>query len=95
MVVVVAFSNNPQSTKRSLRLKSQQVQARREESARDLYELGTIHELRFEWPQALTAYREAWESGKDPDHGFKYAHLSQKLNRFNEAISTYEALLNI
>ena len=74
------------------------MQARREESAkqpRDLYELGTIHELRFERPQALAAYREAWEVGKNLDHGFKYAHFAQKLNRFNEALSTYEALLNI
>ena len=82
----------------ALRLKSQQVQARRKESGklpRDLYELGTIHELRFEWPQALAAYREAWELGRDPDHGFKYAHFAQKLNHFNEAIDAYEALLRI
>jgi tetratricopeptide (TPR) repeat protein len=82
----------------ALRLKSQQVQSRRGESAklpRDLYELGTIHALRFEWPQALAAYREAWELGKAPEHGFKYAVFAQKLNHFNEAIAAYEALLHI
>jgi tetratricopeptide (TPR) repeat protein len=82
----------------ALRLKSLQVEKRREEAAklpRDLYELGTIHELRFEWPQALDAYREAWELGKDPDHGFKYAAFAAMLHRFSDAITTYEALLGI
>jgi tetratricopeptide (TPR) repeat protein len=82
----------------ALSLKSQQVETRRVEAARlprDLYELGIIHELRFEWLKAFAAYREAWELGKDPDHGFKYAVLAQKLNRFDEAIGAYEALLDI
>jgi tetratricopeptide (TPR) repeat protein len=82
----------------ALRLKSQQVQDRRGEVAklpRDLFELGVIHELRFEWSQALAAYREAWELGKDPDHGFQYAVFAQKLNHFKEAIAAYEPLLLI
>jgi tetratricopeptide (TPR) repeat protein len=82
----------------ALRLKTQQVQARRAESERlprDLYELGTIHELRFEWPQALAAFREAWQLGRDPEHGFKYAHFAAKLNHFPEAIAAYEALLQV
>ncbi|MGA3134357.1 MAG: tetratricopeptide repeat protein [Terracidiphilus sp.] len=82
----------------ALRLKSQQVQARREESAklpRDLFELGIIHELRFDWPQALAAYREAWELDKNPEHGFQYAVFEQRLNHFNEAIVAYEMLLRI
>jgi tetratricopeptide (TPR) repeat protein len=89
----------------ALRLKSRQVELRsgrvkrlKDEAAklpRDLYELGTIHELRFEWPQALAAFREAWELGEDTDHGFKFAHFAQKLNHFNEAIAAYESLLRI
>jgi Tetratricopeptide repeat len=82
----------------ALRLKSRQVEARRADSAqlpRNLYELGTIHELRFEWPQALAAYREASERGKEPEYGFKYAHFAQKLNRFSDAIVGFEALLGV
>jgi tetratricopeptide (TPR) repeat protein len=82
----------------ALRLKIQQVEYRREEAAklpRDYYELGTIHELRFEWPQALAAFLQAWELGKDTEYGFKYARFAQKLNHFNEAIGAYEALLLI
>ena len=82
----------------ALRLKSQQVERRQAEAdklPRDLYELGTIHELRFEWPLTLAAYRQAWELGHDPDHGFNYARMAQKLNRFGEAIATYESLLGI
>jgi tetratricopeptide (TPR) repeat protein len=82
----------------ALRLKSQKVEQRRQESAklpRDLYELGVIHELRFEWPQALDKYREAWELGKSPDHGFQYAAFAQKLHRFNEAYTAYQALLDV
>jgi tetratricopeptide (TPR) repeat protein len=82
----------------ALLLKSQQVEDRREEAAklpRDLYELGILHELRFEWPQALDKFREAWERGKDIEHGFKYAHFAQKLNHFEEAIGMYEALLKM
>jgi tetratricopeptide (TPR) repeat protein len=80
----------------ALRAKSGQVEARRTESAklpRDLYELGTIHELRFEWSQALVSYREAWELEKNREFGFQYAYLAQKLNHFNEAVPVYEAVL--
>jgi tetratricopeptide (TPR) repeat protein len=82
----------------ALYLKSQQVQKSRGASGnlpRDLYILGLIHEIRFEWPQALASYREAWELGHDPAHGFKYARFAQDLNHFSEAIAAYEALLRI
>jgi tetratricopeptide (TPR) repeat protein len=79
----------------ALRLKSQQVEARRKRLSRDLYELGTIHELRFEWPQSLAAFREAWEIGHELEQGFKYADFAAKLNHFPEAIATYEELLRI
>ncbi len=82
----------------ALQIKSRQVEMRRQEAdklPRDLYELGTIYELRFEWPQALAAYRQAWELGKNPNYGFQYAYSAQKLNRFSEAIAVYEALLEI
>ena len=79
----------------ALRLKTDQVKHSTSAAARDLYELGTIHELRFEWPQALAAFRKAWELGKDPVHGFYYAWFAQKLNRFNEAIAAYQYLLDI
>lgn len=81
----------------AVRLKTRQVERRREEVgklARDLYELGTIHELRFEWAQALAVYREAWEHGKNFEHGFKYAYFAQRLNRFSEAETAFEALLS-
>lgn len=81
----------------AVRLKTRQVERRRKESgklARDLYELGTIHELRFEWAQALAAYREAWELGKKPEYGFKYAYFAQRLNRFADATTAFEALLS-
>ena len=82
----------------AVRLKTREVENRRAESAKlpqDLYELGTIHELRFEWPEALAAYREAWEVGKEAEHGFKYASVAQKLNRFADATTAFEALLPI
>ncbi len=82
----------------ALRLKSKQVEKRRSESMklpRDLYELGIICELRFDWPQALDAYREAWELDNRPDYGFQYAVAAQKLNHLNEAIAAYETLLCI
>ncbi len=82
----------------ALRLKSQQLEASRGAAGKiplDLYELGVIHELRFEWLQALEAFREAWDIGHDPEHRFKYAYFAQKLNRFNEAIGAYEGLLHI
>src|SRR6185312_14900917 len=73
----------------ALRLKTEQVEARRGEAEKlpgDLFELGTIHELRFEWPAALAAYREAWQLQRDPQYGFKYAYAAQHQNHFEEAI---------
>ncbi len=82
----------------ALRIKSQQIESLRETAAklpRDLYELGKIQELRFEWPQALATYKEAWELGKQPQHGFYYAWFSAKLNHFSEAIAVYRQVLNL
>ncbi len=79
----------------ALRLKTQQVEARRskaEKLPRDLFELGTIHELRFDWPAALAAYREAWRLERNPEYGFKYAYSAQHQNQFLEAIEVYEVL---
>lgn len=73
------------------RIKSQ----RAENFPRDLYELGVLCELRFDWPAALEYFRKAWQLGHDPEHGFKYAVFAQKLNHFNEAIAIYEKLLPI
>jgi tetratricopeptide (TPR) repeat protein len=80
----------------ALREASQQVENVLKEAGklpRDLYVLGAIHEFRFEWPDALTACRRAWQLSKDPDHGFKYAYMAQKLHHFSEAIAAYQALL--
>ncbi|MGA3082031.1 MAG: tetratricopeptide repeat protein [Terracidiphilus sp.] len=80
----------------ALREASQQVESVLKEAGnlpRDLYVLGAIHEFRFEWPQALTACRRAWQLSKDSEHGFKYAYLAQKLNHSSEAIAAYEALI--
>lgn len=82
----------------AFRLKSSQIERRRQESEklpRDLYELGVLCELRFDWQGALDSFRKAWELGRDPDHGFKYAYFAQKLNHFDEAITVYEALLAV
>jgi tetratricopeptide (TPR) repeat protein len=68
---------------------------RAENFPRDLYELGVLCELRFDWPAALENFRKAWQLGHDPEHGYKYGHLAQKLNQFNEAVLAYEALLPI
>jgi tetratricopeptide (TPR) repeat protein len=79
----------------ALRLKTQQVETRRSEAEklpRDLFELGTIHELRFDWPSAFAAHREAWRLERNPEYGFKYAYTAQRQNRFSEAIGVYEVL---
>ena len=79
----------------ALRLKTQQVETRRSEAEklpRDLFELGTIHELRFDWSEALKAYREAWKLERNPEYGFKYAYSAQRQNHFLEAIDVYEVL---
>jgi tetratricopeptide (TPR) repeat protein len=80
----------------ALQLKCQQIEARRKnakELPRELFELGTIHELRQEFPEALAAYRESWEQSSDTEYGIKYAHFAAKLNHHAEAIRAYEALL--
>lgn len=82
----------------ALQLKTKQVEARRNETQklpRDLFELGTIHELRFDWPNALAAYREAWQLDPNTEYGFKYAYSAQRQNHFAEAIGVYEIVQNI
>ena len=82
----------------ALMLKSSQVEARATEAsklARDLYELGSVHDLRFEWSQALDAYRRAWAIEKNYDYGFAYGVFAQKLNFFDEAIQVYQVLLDL
>ncbi|MGA2206286.1 MAG: tetratricopeptide repeat protein, partial [Terracidiphilus sp.] len=79
----------------ALRLKSEEIKFRREkakELPRKLFELGIIHELRFDFPEALAAYREAWQLGRTAEFGFKYSSLAQRQNRLSEAIGVYEAL---
>src|SRR5579871_2705774 len=79
----------------ALRLKSQQVETRRSDAnklSRDLFELGAIHELRFDWAAALVAYREAWELERDPRYGFNYAFTAHRQKQFAEAIGVYEIL---
>ncbi len=79
----------------ALELKSQQVDARTREAEklpRDLFELGTLYELNFDWLNALSAYRKAWTLEPDPEYGFKYAFLAARQNRFAEAIEAYETL---
>lgn len=76
----------------ALALKSKQVERRRAESAKlpqDLFELGTIYELRFDWQKALDAYRAAWRLQKNPQYGLRYAYLAQKQNSFVEALDIY------
>lgn len=73
--------------------KQQQISRQRGEQARNLYELGRIQELRFDFAAAKNAYREAWQAEKTPDYGFGYAHMAQNLNRFDEAIPVYREIL--
>jgi tetratricopeptide (TPR) repeat protein len=63
--------------------------------ASDLFELGTKYEMRFEWPEALDAYRRTWEIEKRPRYGLKYASMAQGLNRFREARAIYEEILGL
>jgi tetratricopeptide (TPR) repeat protein len=82
----------------ALRLKERQVEKRTGEVARlaqDLFEMGTIHEFRFDWPKALEAYREAWRLVRDPEYGFKYGEYSLKQSKFPDAIGVLEELLSI
>jgi tetratricopeptide (TPR) repeat protein len=82
----------------ALKLKSSQVEARAAEAsklARDLYELGSVHDLRFEWSKALDAYRRAWTIENKYDYGFSYGVFAQKLNHSDEAIKVYQALLDL
>ena len=79
----------------AIALKSTQVASRQEEVKklpRDYFELGTLHELHYDWPSALAAYKKAWELERDPEFGFKYAYASQRQNHFADAIEAYEAL---
>ncbi len=80
----------------AVRLKTQQVNARRSEADKlpqDLFELGSIHQLRFDWPKALAAYREAWRLKQKREYGFSYAYCAQRQNQFSEAIDAYQILL--
>jgi tetratricopeptide (TPR) repeat protein len=82
----------------ALRLKERQVEERRgevERLAQDLYELGAIHEFRFDWPKALEAYREAWRLVRNPAYGFKYGEYSFKQSKYPDAIAVFEELLNV
>lgn len=63
--------------------------------ARDLVELGTIHQLRFDWSKALEAFHEAWRLKQDPEYGFKYAHFAQQQHQFRGAGETYGTVLAI
>jgi tetratricopeptide (TPR) repeat protein len=79
----------------AVRLKSAQVEARRgdvDELARDLFELGNLHDLRFDWPNALIAYREAWQLKKDPEYGLAYGCFADKQDQFAETIAVFETL---
>jgi tetratricopeptide (TPR) repeat protein len=82
----------------ALRVKIDQVEARRHEVgklAQDLFELGTLHELRFNWPKALEAYRDAWRLKRETEYGLKYAYLAQRQKQFNEAEEAYGTLLTL
>ena len=78
----------------AVRLKLKQVALLESEAAkrpRDYYELGKLHEVQFEWAEALDAYRRAWRLEQSFDYGFQYAYVAQRQNRHKEAITAYEA----
>ena len=86
-------------TKTALHIKNEQVQASRiafgEKLASDLYELGSIHELRFEWSDALASYREAWQLDANKEYGFRYAYIAQLQDLFSEAVVVYKDILQM
>jgi hypothetical protein len=72
----------------ALQLKIQQTEAQKGDATklpRHLYELGTIYDLRFDWPKALEAYREAWQNEHNPEYGFSYACRAERQNHMSEA----------
>jgi tetratricopeptide (TPR) repeat protein len=82
----------------ALKLKTRQVEARTREVAklpRDLFELGQLYEIHFDWRNALIAYRKAWNLEHNSEFGLRLAYLAARQNRFDEAVTTYEALLDI
>ncbi|MCL2661455.1 MAG: tetratricopeptide repeat protein, partial [Acidobacteriaceae bacterium] len=74
-------------------LLSRQVKAQQTNYAKAFFDLGRIKKLRFKWDDALDAYRKAWKLEKNTKYGSSLAYLARKRNRFNEAITTYEALI--
>ena len=77
----------------ALRIKSEMTKQSSSNAARDLFDLGRVHEFRFEWPQALDCYRQAWRLSHNREHGFQLARLEQFLNHHTEAIAAYEAVV--
>ncbi len=63
--------------------------------AREFQDLAARHESRFEWPEALAAFRRAWELEKVPKHGLKYAALARRLSRLQEATITLEEIMGL
>ena len=82
----------------AVRVKAEQVDARRgevEKLARDWFELGVIHELRFTWSKAFESFREAWRLKRDPEYGLRFALIAQRRNQFRQAAEVYQAVLLI
>ncbi len=79
------------------RLKKEQIQARAgavKKQARDWADLGRVHDLRFDWAEALKCYREAWRlDPAEPEYGFGVGHFARKQGRFAEAIEAYRGAL--
>jgi len=72
--------------------KTQQIETQSSGLAQNYFELGTIHELRFDWQKALAAYREAWRLNCNWEYSSRYAESARRQNQFSEAIAVYEAL---
>jgi tetratricopeptide (TPR) repeat protein len=84
----------------AVELKTKQVQSETDERdrqndklAQDQFELGTLHALRFDWPKALEAFREAWKLKHDPTYGAAYAEYANRQGQFDQADAVYDALL--
>jgi hypothetical protein len=65
------------------------------DSAREFYDLGKRHESRLEWPDALAAFRRAWELERIPKYGLEYASLARRLNYSREALKTFEEIIEL
>jgi tetratricopeptide (TPR) repeat protein len=73
--------------------KQQEIERKNKDQAKNYFELGSVHELRFDFSAAVEAYGHAWGLEKNPLYGFRWASAMAKQNRHDEAIALYLQLI--